>query len=587
MAKGRILQDYGDGFYKVEVDVNRTYTVSMMERINAKITHVESEITIAEAELIDLQYAYSNINDQNTYSISLLKAAIENIQDEQIAYYTGVLTTQNQELQVLKDELRALTSLPEELQNPVAIANKEAEIAAKEAQIKTTKDTLKTYEDQIKDKQKEIEQEQKEIDDALLAVTVKEDQIATMKSELLALQKRYALLQRLADITNWQTYAWCCDVTEGLSGTVPLIEIAQEIRSQNIILNIPPGYEDGAGLPAYTIPDYGEFSPFISLPVADGLRNFLAMPAIQKWAPTYRHGKLIGIDYEANTGTVLLDYTSSSIQALPINQSNTLYNVPIEYMFCDAGAFEEDDEVVVEFINRKWSTPKVIGFKENPQPCGWEEPWNGPEITWKYPWSYQYGFWGGTGTQATRTITNGIMTMSFPATDESSGALGQFHYLQYTPYPDYVTKNVNAIKFNCAATIDCYSGASYTFEYRLVVVGWDTTETTLLSYIMKVVYNGYWPHIGCEGFDYDETDFSLVGSGNTTVWWLPGGPYPYRNYSRLVDNDKDTFMIVPEAMKTVLAVGLEMDVDWIGGAAYNQPSTIAGGSLSCDLIALA
>lgn len=46
-----------------------------------------------------------------------------------------------------------------------------------------------------------------------------------------------------------------------------------------------------------------------------------------------------------------------------------LKDVPIEYMGCDASAFADNDEVIVEFTDQDWATPKVIGFKENPVSC--------------------------------------------------------------------------------------------------------------------------------------------------------------------------------------------------------------------------
>jgi hypothetical protein len=45
-----------------------------------------------------------------------------------------------------------------------------------------------------------------------------------------------------------------------------------------------------------------------------------------------------------------------------------LEGVPIEYMTCDAEAFEEGDKVVVQFSG-DWETAKVIGFAEGPKVC--------------------------------------------------------------------------------------------------------------------------------------------------------------------------------------------------------------------------
>jgi len=38
-------------------------------------------------------------------------------------------------------------------------------------------------------------------------------------------------------------------------------------------------------------------------------------------------------------------------------------------MECNGAAFEEGDEVVIEFQGQDWNNPRVIGFKENPKPC--------------------------------------------------------------------------------------------------------------------------------------------------------------------------------------------------------------------------
>ncbi|MFM2004449.1 MAG: hypothetical protein RLZZ09_104, partial [Pseudomonadota bacterium] len=51
------------------------------------------------------------------------------------------------------------------------------------------------------------------------------------------------------------------------------------------------------------------------------------------------------------------------------NGVTTLLHVPIQYMDCGAYAFEVNDHVLVEFTDRDWSQPRVIGFAENPKPC--------------------------------------------------------------------------------------------------------------------------------------------------------------------------------------------------------------------------
>ena len=85
--------------------------------------------------------------------------------------------------------------------------------------------------------------------------------------------------------------------------------------------------------------------------------------------PTYRYGTITSIDYGANTCNLDLEAAASSQQNIDVNQGTSLAGVPIEYMYCNAGAFEVDDVVLIEFTNQDYATPKVIGFKSNPKRC--------------------------------------------------------------------------------------------------------------------------------------------------------------------------------------------------------------------------
>jgi len=42
----------------------------------------------------------------------------------------------------------------------------------------------------------------------------------------------------------------------------------------------------------------------------------------------------------------------------------------VSYMGCNELAFSVGDHVVVQFEGQSWDTPKVIGFVDNPKPCG-------------------------------------------------------------------------------------------------------------------------------------------------------------------------------------------------------------------------
>lgn len=100
--------------------------------------------------------------------------------------------------------------------------------------------------------------------------------------------------------------------------------------------------------------------------------NAAILPGWQKFKPMYRWGTASNVDYEANTMTVTLADATSSAQGLNVNAQSVLFDVPVEYMTCDAGAFEDGDRVVVQFRNQDQSLPLVIGFVDNPRAC---QPW--------------------------------------------------------------------------------------------------------------------------------------------------------------------------------------------------------------------
>jgi predicted transglutaminase-like cysteine proteinase len=74
------------------------------------------------------------------------------------------------------------------------------------------------------------------------------------------------------------------------------------------------------------------------------------------------------------------------------NFSTKLLNVPIEYMSCNANAFDDEDQVIVKFENQSWNNPKVIGFRNDPAACD-------PSLWWVLTGgNYYYGpSWGLVG----------------------------------------------------------------------------------------------------------------------------------------------------------------------------------------------
>ena len=150
--------------------------------------------------------------------------------------------------------------------------------------------------------------------------------------------------------------AWCADLTEDGSGTVGTIEIGREDTTPIIV----------PGCAAHSAED-GQIQPLLSTTPAAVFYNLAMLPGAAKWKPRYRTGTASNVDEEADTMTVTLD--SAIIAGQNCNQSTTLSAVPVEYMTCNAAAFEDGDAVVVQFTGMDWSSPQVIGFVDHPKPC--------------------------------------------------------------------------------------------------------------------------------------------------------------------------------------------------------------------------
>lgn len=155
---------------------------------------------------------------------------------------------------------------------------------------------------------------------------------------------------------------WCADLTENLTGEVATIEVPGE----SVNIQIRPGY---GGRSAYDPVRDGQLSLTMTMTPAQAFYNIAMLPGWQKWNPTFRYGTISNINVNDDTCTVTLNAAASTQQNLNVNQQTVFNNVPVEYMTCDAAAFETGDTVLVAFIGQKLDSPKVIGFKDHPKPC--------------------------------------------------------------------------------------------------------------------------------------------------------------------------------------------------------------------------
>lgn len=202
--------------------------------------------------------------------------------------------------------------------------------------------------------------------------------------------------------------AWCADMTDDLSGEVGLIEVPGESSE----FNIQPGHEGNA---AYSSTRDGQLVPTVAQGSAQAFYNLAMLPGWQKWKPTYRYGVITSID--GDTASVQLSTALSSQQNLDVNNVDTMTDVQIEYMSCNGTAFAVDDIVLIKFTDQDWDSPKIIGFKENPKPCAWEEYWDGGSITGNHTWQ----LWQ-TNTTTIPVITDEKLTLSLTETTYGYGS---------------------------------------------------------------------------------------------------------------------------------------------------------------------
>jgi hypothetical protein len=146
---------------------------------------------------------------------------------------------------------------------------------------------------------------------------------------------------------------------------------ARRVQTQSLIVEEDRKLSRWQAKPASDNPAYGDgtMQSTLIMSPAQNFVNRALLPGWQRHMPTYRWGTIATLDKDADTCTVELAGATSSQQNLNINLQSTLTNVPVVYMRCNAKAFEEGDEVVVQFESQSWDKPRVIGFLSNPKEC--------------------------------------------------------------------------------------------------------------------------------------------------------------------------------------------------------------------------
>ena len=211
-----------------------------------------------------------------------------------------------------------------------------------------------------------------------------------LEREQLRRQKDY-LQSHMPD--DPEVSAWCADITENLAASTEVGTVEIPGERNGIPVKIRPGY---GGAAVYDATRDGKIQPTVAGTKFNTFWNWAMRAGWQKWRPQYRLGAIVSIDYEQQQCSVLLDAALSSDQELNVNQDGAtplLFDVPIVYMTCNARAFVEGDRVVVEFVDRDWTQPRVIGFESNPRRC----PSGRFSFAWNQPPVVDRMFFGGPG----------------------------------------------------------------------------------------------------------------------------------------------------------------------------------------------
>jgi len=169
---------------------------------------------------------------------------------------------------------------------------------------------------------------------------------------------------------------WCADYTKSppASGTVGMAQVPGEDPQMR-------PFDDGRGV--YSLARDGKISKPGQLTWLEFFYNTAMLPGWQKWMPRYRYATVRAItDQQKKDNQVPVTYISvdpSTEQGININTPDLPTLIPAQYMECDAYAFEAGDVVLVEINPQIVATgmdrtitydPKIIGFKEDPRPCG-------------------------------------------------------------------------------------------------------------------------------------------------------------------------------------------------------------------------
>lgn len=202
----------------------------------------------------------------------------------------------------------------------------------------------------------------------------KQTDIDNLKLRKISAEKEKSTLETA--MAPEETFMWCVDYTDNLPAGRKVGTI--ELNADDAHINITAAGNLNRAI--------GKLQPVAVSTPAAVFYNLALMPAIQRWKPTYRAGKIVSVDYRKGICTVNLDepnysratrlHNSGSLN-IEINQYTNsenkvtlLRNITIDYMNHNYEVFAAGDHVIVQIAGRDWNVNpdmKVIGFYTNPK----------------------------------------------------------------------------------------------------------------------------------------------------------------------------------------------------------------------------
>ena len=194
--------------------------------------------------------------------------------------------------------------------------------------------------------------------------------------------------------SRYPGHPFCTNIEEGSEIYLDAGQLAQ-LQAVNSDVNLnygrqndPSGYRLGDSWDVMDPGGSGDCEDFVLTKMQQLVDTYGWSPANLKLVTGYTktgvYHAMLGVR-TSNRGLMILDVNNDPVvesTKLPYridriamtstswkNYTRILIAVPVEYMNCNAGAFAVGDRVVVQFIDQKWETPKVVGFVENPQAC--------------------------------------------------------------------------------------------------------------------------------------------------------------------------------------------------------------------------